>query len=139
MGPSFLVYNIYNGIIISFDPIKCNKKKYYDFIINLPIFLPCEKCGDDFAKLLDKYPVTPYLDSRDSFIRWVHFIHNRVNENLDEPKEQLSLEDALYRYHLHYKNFNNKQLFSSFNYSFYTSFIIIILMVVVITYLYNNF
>jgi len=138
-GPHFWFTIFTMALYYPLTPSNVTKKKYYDFIINLPIFLPCEKCGDDFAKLLDKYPVTPYLDSRDSFIRWVHFIHNRVNENLDDPKEQISLEDALYRYHLHYKHFNNKKLFSTFNYSFYTSLFIIIFMVFVISYLYSNF
>ena len=26
---------------------------------------------------LDQYPVTPYLDSRESFIKWMYFIHNQ--------------------------------------------------------------
>ena len=39
-----------------------------------------------FSRLLDKYTVTPYLNSRPSFIKWTHFIHNRVNEILDKPK-----------------------------------------------------
>jgi hypothetical protein len=34
--------------------------------------------------LLDKYPLTPYLDSRDKFVKWLHFIHNRVNEINDK-------------------------------------------------------
>ena len=29
--------------------------------------------------MLDKYPVTPYLDNKDSFKKWMHFIHNKIN------------------------------------------------------------
>jgi hypothetical protein len=25
------------------------------------------------------------LDNRDSFIKWVHFIHNKINEKLEKP------------------------------------------------------
>lgn len=66
-------------------PNKVSKKKYYDTIMNMPLFLPHPEMGNKFSSLLDKYPVTPYLDSRDSFIKWTHFIHNRVNEMLDKP------------------------------------------------------
>lgn len=66
-------------------PNKVTKRKYYDTIMNFPLFLPHEEMGNKFSKMLDKYPVTPYLDSRESFIKWTHFIHNRVNENLEKP------------------------------------------------------
>ena len=59
-------------------PNEVTKKKYYDFIQNLPLFIPIENIGNTFSKMLDKYPVTPYLDSRDSFMKWVHFIHNKI-------------------------------------------------------------
>ena len=60
-------------------PNAVTKKKYYDFIQNLPLFIPIEKHATDFSKLLDEYPLTPYLDSRESFVRWMHFIHNKIN------------------------------------------------------------
>jgi len=76
------------------------KRKYYDFILNLPIFIPDAEIGNRFSGLLDKYPVSPYLDSRDSFIRWVHFIHNKVNHSLG--KEEISLTEALDNYYREY-------------------------------------
>ena len=51
-------------------PNKVTKRKYYDTVMNIPLFLPNSDVGDKFSKLLDKYPVTPYLDSRESFIKW---------------------------------------------------------------------
>lgn len=66
-------------------PNKVTKKKYYDTIMNFPLFLPNAEIGNRFSRMLDKYPVTPYLDSRESFIKWTHFIHNRVNEALKKP------------------------------------------------------
>lgn len=90
-------------IAISY-PVKPNditKKKYYEFIQNLPLFIPNEEIGNKFSKLLDKYPVTPYLDSREMFTRWVHFIHNRINVILGKPT--ISLGDAMEKYHDTYK------------------------------------
>ena len=34
------------------------KKKYYDFIQNLPLFLPISNIGNTFSVFLDKYPVS---------------------------------------------------------------------------------
>jgi hypothetical protein len=77
------------------------RKKYYDFIHNFSMLIPHPEMSAEFDRMLDKYPVTPYLDSRDSFIRWVNFIHNRYNVLL--MKDEMSLHDALERYYLHYR------------------------------------
>jgi hypothetical protein len=71
-------------------PNTITKKKYYEFIHNLPLFIPIESMSTYFGELLDQYPVSPYLDSRDSFIRWMHFIHNKFNERLEKPVISLS-------------------------------------------------
>lgn len=77
------------------------KKKFYDFYQNLPLFLPVEEIGNNFSKFLDKYPVSPYLDSRQSLIRWTHFIHNKINTALNLPN--ITLGEALSAYYEHYK------------------------------------
>jgi hypothetical protein len=82
-------------------PTSVTKRKYYDFIQNLPLFIPNPEIGNKFATILDKYPVSPYLDSRDSFIRWTHFIHNKINVLL--KKEEISLFNALDKYRAHYR------------------------------------
>lgn len=81
-------------------PNEVTKRKYYDFIQNLPLFIPNEVVGNKFSRLLDKYPVSPYLDKKDSFIRWVHFIHNKVNASLG--KEEYSYEEGIDAYFRHY-------------------------------------
>lgn len=81
-------------------PNAVTKRKYYDLIQNMPIFIPDSEMGDKFSKMLDKYPVTPYLDNRDSFVRWVHFIHNKININIG--KTEISLPDALEKYRSEY-------------------------------------
>jgi hypothetical protein len=82
-------------------PNAITKKKYYDFISNIPLFIPVENIATNFNKLLDQYPVTPYLDSRESFIKWTHFIHNKINEQLEKPK--ITLNDFYIRYYEEYK------------------------------------
>jgi len=77
------------------------KKKYYDFITNLPLFLPISDIGNIFSRFLDAYPVTPYLDSRESFIKWVHFIHNKINSYLGKP--EITYYEAMNKYYENYK------------------------------------
>ena len=87
-------------------PNSVTKKKYYEFIQNLPLFLPVDEISKNFSKLIDEYPITPYLDNRDSFIRWMHFIHNKINEQLEKPK--ISFQDYLYQYYHKYKKNSEK-------------------------------
>jgi len=87
-------------------PNAVTKKKYYEFIQNLPLFIPVEQISKEFERLIDKYPITPYLDNRDSFVRWVHFIHNKINEKLEKPP--ISLDDFFVLYYNQYKSQNEK-------------------------------
>ena len=112
-------------------PNETTKKKYYDFIQNLPLFLPISEIGNNFSVLLDKYPVTPYLDSRESFIKWMHFIHNKIN--LANNVTEISLEDAMIKYYEHYKPKavqNNEHLIRREKYIFLGLIIFIIIMLI---------
>tara|TARA_B100001057_G_scaffold393247_1_gene402107 strand:- start:7 stop:438 length:432 start_codon:yes stop_codon:yes gene_type:complete len=82
-------------------PNETTKKKYYDFIQNLPLFIPIVDMGNAFSLILDSYPVTPYLDSRESFIKWMHFIHNKINLTLGIPEK--TLQETLRSYYELYK------------------------------------
>jgi len=83
------------------NPNDVTKRKYYDFIQNMPLFIPIEEMGNKFSEMLDRYPVSPYLDNRDSFVRWVHFIHNKFNVLLG--KREITLPQALDNYRNEYK------------------------------------
>lgn len=83
------------------NPNKITKRKYYDLIQNFSLFIPNVEIGDNFLKLIDSHPVTPYLDSRDSFIRWVHYIHNKVNIILG--KDELTFLESLEKFKAAYK------------------------------------
>lgn len=100
-GPHYWFFLHTIALTYPHRPNDITKKKYYEFIQNLPIFMPIEETSSEFIKLLDKYPVQPYLDSRDAFVRWMHFIHNKVNERLEKPK--ITLTDFYSSYYEHYK------------------------------------
>ena len=118
-------------------PNETVKKKYYDFIQNLPLFIPIENMGNFFSNLLDTYPVTPYLDSRESFIKWMYFIHNRVNKELDY--KQISLSESLEEYYKNYTRYNTTNKSNSIIIKKeYISFLIIIILFFLAIYYYKK-
>lgn len=82
-------------------PNEVTRKKYYELVQNLPLFMPQSDASKILLELLDKYPVTPYLDDREGFMKWVHFIKNKVNSSLG-LNEQTTAE-ALQEYYNEYK------------------------------------
>ena len=100
-GPHFWFFLMTIAMSYPKHPNETIKRKYYDLIQNMPIFIPSIEIGNKFSELLDKYPVTPYLTNRDSFIRWVYFIHNRINYMTG--KEEISYDAAIEKYLAEYR------------------------------------
>ena len=100
-GPHYWFFLHTIAMTYPHTPNDVTKRKYYELIQNLPLFIPVEGMGSEFSKLLDQYPVVPYLDSRSSFCRWMHFIHNKINEKLEKPK--ISINEFYSRYYEEYK------------------------------------
>ena len=105
-GPHYWFFLHTLAMTYPYHPNAVTKKKYYEFIQNLPLFLPVQEISSEFSKLIDKYPITSYLDNRDSFVRWMHFIHNKINEKLEKP--QISLNDFFIKYYDEYKTNDEK-------------------------------
>jgi len=103
-GPHF--WFVLHTIALNYPefPNAISKKKYYDLIQNLPIFIPNKRMGKQFEKKLNEFPVTPYLSSRDSFMKWVHFMHNKINKKLGKP--QVNFFKGL---ELYYQNYEPKK------------------------------
>ena len=78
-------------------PNEVTKRKYYDFIQNLPLFIPHKEWSKQFSHLLDSFAVTPYLVNRDSFFFWIHFIQNRVARILE--KDEKTSTEYMQEYH----------------------------------------
>tara|TARA_Y100000591_G_scaffold298592_1_gene290508 strand:+ start:926 stop:1360 length:435 start_codon:yes stop_codon:yes gene_type:complete len=131
----FFIYTI--ALSYPLNPNEITKKKYYDFIQNLPIFIPISEIGNTFSVFLDKYPVTPYLDSRESFIKWVHFIHNKLNIYLKKP--EISYYKAMDNYYENYKVKEIKKREEKKNkHKYVFASTIIILIIVILILLFNK-
>ena len=59
-------------------PNEITIRKYYNLVHNLPVFFPDDPIGKYVEKLLDEFPVTPYMNSKTSFMKWVHFLFNKI-------------------------------------------------------------
>lgn len=135
-GPHYWFFIHTTALSYPLRPNAVTKKKYYDFIQNLPLFLPNEQMATHFEKLLDQYPVTPYLDTRESFIRWTHHIHNKINELLE--KKKISLAEF---YEQYYDNYKPKEVKFKEYYKIRAKVIylvIVVLFIAAIVYFYNK-
>lgn len=105
-GPHFWFFMHTLALSYPQKPNEVTIKKYYELFHNMPLFIPIESIGNDFRKLLDEYPITAYLDTRDDLIKWVHFIHNKVNEKMEKPK--ITMEEFYTHYREVYQSHHQK-------------------------------
>jgi len=117
-------------------PNAITKKKYYEFIHNIPMFIPVENMSSYFSQLLDQYPVSPYLDSRDAFIRWMHFIHNKINQRLEKPIISLSKFYEYYYEQYKPKDLKMREYYKSRSKIIYL--LIVFIFIIAIIYLHNK-
>ena len=100
-GPHYWFFLMTVAMFYPAHPNETTKKKHFDLLHNFPLFIPDRKAGEVFLQILQEYPVSPYLDSQEGFVKWVHFIHNRYNEQLGKPV--LTMEEATQQYMDQYK------------------------------------
>lgn len=117
-------------------PNAITKKTYYNFIQNIPTFIPVEDMSKYFQNLLTLYPVTPYLDSNKALVKWTHFIHNKVNEKLE--KNTITLNEFYNIYNKAYESIDPKVNKYKKMYNYILYFAILITLISIIIYLSNK-
>jgi hypothetical protein len=85
-GPQywFMIHTI--GFTFPQMPTTGEKKQYYNFFTSLPLFIPNKNIAARFEILLDENPISPYLTSRESLLKWIHYIHNKINVDLGKKE-----------------------------------------------------
>lgn len=63
-----------------------HKKAAKDFFESLSFLIPCPICREHYTEHLEKYPITPHLDTRADLFKWTHLLHNEVNLKLNKRK-----------------------------------------------------
>jgi len=117
-------------------PNDTSKKKYYDLVQNIGLFLPDYPLGNKFLKLLDDFPVTPYLSSRLSFMKWTHFIKNQLSKLIGAP--ETDFYDDLEKYRESYKPKELVDRETRKRKKKYVQFGVILVFVVAAIYVYNK-
>lgn len=102
-GPNYWFFIHCTAMSYPNFPNSVTKKKFYEFFQNLPLFIPVEDMAAKFTRILDEFPVQPYLDNRESLIKWTWFIHNKINKELEKP--QITLDEF---YKTFYEKFKSK-------------------------------
>lgn len=100
-GPHYWFFLHSIGFTYPELPTDGEKKKYYNLITSLPTFIPNICVANNFQKLIDDYPVSSYLNSKESFLKWIHFIHNKINNQIG--KEDISYIEFINNYNNEYK------------------------------------
>lgn len=135
-GPHYWFFLNTIAITYPHHPNSVTKKIYYDFIQHFHLFIPVKDHSEFFNQLLSNYPITPYLDNRESFIRWIHFIHNKINERLHKPT--ITYHQFYVLYYNQYKqesiqNAENRKLYKKIMFA-----VLLIFLYATIYYLYNR-
>ena len=82
------------------EPTNEDKTLYRKFFSSLKRVLPCEKCAYHYYEHIKDDPIEPALESRDSLVRWLIKIHNKVNEDLGKPQYTYEQVIEEYKYKL---------------------------------------
>ena len=118
------------------NPNEITIRKYYNLVQNLPVFFPEEPIGNTMRKILDDFPVQPYLNSKTSFMKWIHFVFNKINKKLEMNTE--SFYESLEEYYRNYKPkeiLNKEQIKQKKKYMYIFS---VVLFLTISTYYYNK-
>jgi len=83
-------------------PTSIQKKIYYRFINHFHEFIPNPSIASQFQRIIKENPVTPYLDKRADFIKWMHHIHNIINCRLD--KDEITLSEHYEEFFRHFES-----------------------------------
>lgn len=75
-----------NTITINYpvEPTEPIKKIYFDLLNNFGTYIPTPTLQKRYNKLLDKYPLKPYLDKKSDFEKWILIIINSFKLIIDE-------------------------------------------------------
>ena len=106
-GPGFW-FSLHNGALKYPDaPAPLWKERMKNFILGIPVMLPCEKCSLHASAYIEsQYPnLDEIVQNKDSLFTFFCNFHNIVNERLNKPT--MSVKDA---YELYSNNFNVTKL-----------------------------
>jgi hypothetical protein len=91
------------------NPSDKDKQIYFNFFKSLENVLPCEKCAYHYSQNLEKLPLEPALESRDTLVRWLINVHNEVNK--ETGKREYTYDEVIQEYTKKMNNLDKDQTF----------------------------
>ena len=74
-------------------PTETEKKNYHEFLKTLHRVLPCKLCRRHLQEYMEVTPIEPFLQKRESYIKYIIALHNHVNEKFNK-KQRITLKQA---------------------------------------------
>lgn len=118
------------------NPSIHDKKAMSDFFTNLQYVLPCQKCSDNYANHLIKFPIENFLGSRDELVEWLIHIHNEVNKQLG--KKILSKDIALKKIREQFKTTKTQLTIKNYINKYLKKAILSIIFILLAIYIYKK-
>ena len=92
-----------NSIALTYKPEL--KEAYKQFILQLPIILPCKTCGENLRKNLST--LDDALVSKESLINWFIVVRNGIYRDNNTPWKQKNIKETFDEiFYLHNDNVN---------------------------------
>jgi hypothetical protein len=79
-------------------PPGSTRRHYGQFFNEVGRVLPCRYCRESYLEYIEQLPVEKFLYDRQSLIKWLFLIHNKVNEKLGAKYCNLSLAKVHEKY-----------------------------------------
>lgn len=97
-GPHLWYYLHNSTLSFPVNPSKEEMEGMREWLLNLPITIPCEKCRFHYKQYLDKHQndLNEACTTRDKLFKFVVDIHNQVNKRNNKPI--VSYEEAFKMY-----------------------------------------
>ena len=93
-GPSFW-FTLHNGSLrYALKPSPILKERMKQFVLNIPIMIPCEKCADHAQFYIESHydKIDEIVSSKSNLFEFFWKFHNEVNSRLN--KQQITLQKA---------------------------------------------
>jgi hypothetical protein len=78
------------------NPTEQDKETYKNFFLSLQGVLPCKKCNYYYKNNIRDLDITNHLDSKESLVKWLISIHNKVNK--ENNKSIVEYSDVIKKY-----------------------------------------
>lgn len=114
-----------NSIALTYEPK--NKEAYKQFILQLPLILPCRTCGENLKKNINTLDIA--LESKETFINWLINVRNGIYMDNNTIWKQKNIKETFEEI------FNSNSNLNNFNYNKYLWLLFLIIVIILLLYL----